>query len=85
MYLIGTCRYGQCNCDSMSYEKELNATLSVEWIGWGDLQMNILFYYPREQVDLVYAANWLIFMKMKGAFLPLKICFRNMHLKAMPV
>lgn len=56
-------------------ESELNATVSVEWIGWGDFANEYpILLSSGEQVDLVYAANWLDFYEnaQRGAFLPLE-------------
>lgn len=56
-------------------EAELNTTLHIEWIGWGDFTNEYpILLSSGEQVDLVYAANWLDFYEnaQRGAFLPLE-------------
>lgn len=56
-------------------EADLNCTLSIEWIGWGDFTTQYpLVLSSGEQVDLIYAATWLDFTQnaQKGAFLPLE-------------
>lgn len=78
MYLIGTKPADMDNVLAKLNrlaEKELNATLSVEWIGWGDFANEYpILLSSGEQVDLVYAANWLDFYEnaQRGAFLPLE-------------
>lgn len=54
---------------------ELNTTLKVEWIGWGDFSTKYpLVLASGEPIDLIYVATWLNFYQQaqKGAFLPLE-------------
>ena len=56
-------------------EAELNASVTVNWIGWADFGTKYpLMLASGEPVDLVYASTWTRFYKeaMKGAFLPLE-------------
>lgn len=78
MYLIGT---KPDDMDkvleqfNMLAEEELNATLHIEWIGWGDFSNEYpILLSSGEPVDLVYAANWLEFYEnaQRGAFIPLE-------------
>ena len=54
--------------------RDLNATLSVSWIGWGDFSTRYpLLLASGEPIDLIYTSNWAFFMPMasRGAFTPL--------------
>lgn len=56
-------------------KKDLNATLKVNWIGWGDFSSKYpLILASGEPVDLIYTSTWLNFyvQAQKGAFLPLE-------------
>jgi len=53
----------------------LNATLKVTWIGWGDFGTKYpLVLASGEPIDLIYTSNWLNFAQQaqKGAFMPLE-------------
>ncbi len=56
-------------------ERDLNCTVQIEWVIWGDFSTK----YPMllsigENIDLIYAANWLDFYENAqcGAFAPLE-------------
>jgi putative aldouronate transport system substrate-binding protein len=53
---------------------DLNATLKINWIGWGDFDKKYpLVLASGEPIDLMYTANWAFFAQsaQKGAFKPL--------------
>jgi putative aldouronate transport system substrate-binding protein len=55
-------------------QRDLNATLRVSWIGWGDFSTRYpLVLASGEPIDLIYTSNWAFYMPMasRGAFLPL--------------
>ena len=55
-------------------KRDLNATLRVSWIGWGDFSQRYpLVLASGEPIDLIYTSNWAFFMPMssRGAFTPL--------------
>ncbi len=77
MYLIGT---RPSDMDKVlqklneKTEKDLNASLAVEWIGWGDFSKEYpILLSSGQPVDLVYASNWLNFYEnaQRGAFMEL--------------
>lgn len=54
---------------------DLNATLKVNWIGWGDFQTKYpLVLASGEPIDLIYTSTWLNYYQQaqKGAFMPLE-------------
>ena len=54
---------------------DLNATLTVNWVGWGDFGTKYpLILASGEPVDLIYASTWTNYYSevAKGAFLPLE-------------
>ena len=56
-------------------KQEINATLKVNWIGWGDYQDKYpLLLSSGETIDLIYTATWLNFYQQaqKGAFMALE-------------
>lgn len=56
-------------------KQEINATLKVNWIGWGDYQDKYpLLLSSGETCDLIYTATWLNFYQQaqKGAFMALE-------------
>ncbi|MBE5958033.1 MAG: extracellular solute-binding protein [Lachnospiraceae bacterium] len=55
-------------------ERDLNVSLKIEWIGWGDFSKEYpILLSSGQPVDLVYASNWLNFYEnaQRGAFLEL--------------
>ncbi|MDR3050485.1 MAG: ABC transporter substrate-binding protein [Oscillospiraceae bacterium] len=55
--------------------EELNCTLSVYFIGWGEYTTKYpLLLSSNEEIDLIYAATWIDFANLakRGAFLPLE-------------
>jgi putative aldouronate transport system substrate-binding protein len=78
MYLIGSPArdYDEVmNRVNAKLDKDLNASLTVNWIGWGDFGAK----YPQalasgEPVDLIYVSSWGNYYgeAAKGAFLPLE-------------
>ena len=56
-------------------DNDLNATLTVNWIGWGDFGTKYpLILASGEPADLIYASTWTNYYSeaAKGAFLPLE-------------
>ena len=56
-------------------KKDLNCSLSVTWIGWGDFSTKYpLILASGEPIDLIYTSTWTKFNveAAKGAFLPLE-------------
>jgi ABC-type sugar transport system, periplasmic component len=56
-------------------QADLDVTLKVEWIGWGDFSTKYpLVLASGEPIDLIYTSTWLNFYQQaqKGAFLPLE-------------
>jgi len=54
---------------------DLNATLKVSWIGWGDFATKYpLVLSSGEPIDLIYTATWVNYFQQaqKGAFMPLE-------------
>ena len=54
--------------------RDLNATLVVNWIGWGDLSTKYpLVLASGEPIDLIYTSNWAFFMSSasRGGFMSL--------------
>ena len=54
--------------------RDLNATITVNWIGWGDFSTKYpLVLASGEPIDLIYTSNWAFFMPSasRGAFTPL--------------
>ncbi|MBR1929890.1 MAG: ABC transporter substrate-binding protein [Lachnospiraceae bacterium] len=54
--------------------RELNCTVEIEWIGWGEFASRYpILLSTDEKIDLIYAANWLDFYENaeRGAFAPL--------------
>lgn len=74
MYLIGTEPEDMGKVLDKLNEKinsDLNATLSIDWIGWGDFAKEYpILLTSGESVDLIYSANWLDFYEnaQRGAF-----------------
>lgn len=78
VYLIG----GPARDYDMMLEKlnekakaDLNATVNINWIGWGDFQTKYpLLLASGEPIDLIYASTWTQFYAeaAKGAFLALE-------------
>lgn len=61
-------------------ERDLNASVNIEWIGWGDFSTRYpIVLSTGENVDLIYAANWLDFYEnaQRGAFAPLDDLLEN--------
>lgn len=77
MYLIGSPAkdYDEVLAEVNKKAKaDLNATLKVNWIGWGDFGTKYpLVLASGEEIDLVYTATWLNFYQeaQKGAFMSL--------------
>lgn len=78
MYLIGSAAkdYDQVLTEFNKKAKtDLNATIKVNWIGWGDFSTKYpLVLASGEPIDLIYTATWLNFYQQaqKGAFKPLE-------------
>lgn len=56
-------------------KKDINATVKVNWIGWGDFGTKYpLILASGEPIDLIYTATWLNYYSQaqKGAFMPLE-------------
>src|SRR5665647_2126712 len=56
-------------------KKDLNCSLSVTWIGWGDFSTKYpLILASGEPIDLIYTSTWTNFYQnaQKGAFLALE-------------
>lgn len=77
MYLIGTKPDDMDKVLEKFNEKlnnDLNATLGIEWIGWGDFAKEYpILLTSGETVDLIYSGSWLNFYEnaQRGAFLEL--------------
>lgn len=78
MYLIGSPAkdYDQVLAKfNEKAKKDLNCTLKVNWIGWGDFSTKYpLVLASGENIDLIYTATWLNYYQQaqKGAFTPLE-------------
>ena len=78
MYLIGSPArdYDQMLTElNKKMKADLNATLKVNWIGWGDFGTKYpLVLSSGEPVDLIYTSTWLNYYQQaqKGAFMPLE-------------
>ena len=58
--------------------RDLNATLRVSWIGWGDFTTRYpLVLASGEPIDIIYTSNWAFFSSSasRGAFIPLNDLF----------
>lgn len=56
-------------------KQDLNATVAVNWIGWGDFSTKYpLVLASGEPIDLIYASTWLNYytQAQKGAFMPIE-------------
>jgi putative aldouronate transport system substrate-binding protein len=78
MYLIGSPAKDYdmvLDAVNQKLEKDLNATLTVSWVGWADFGTQYpLLLASGEPIDLIYASTWTNFYAnaRKGAFLPLE-------------
>lgn len=78
MYLIGSpAKDYDMVLDAVNkkLEKDLNATLTVNWVGWSDFGTQYpLLLASGEPIDLIYASTWTNYYAnaRKGAFLPLE-------------
>lgn len=78
MYLIGSPArdYDMVLAElNKKLEKDLNATLKVNWVGWADYGTQYpLLLASGEPIDLVYASTWTNFYQnaRKGAFMDIK-------------